>query len=346
MIATSDLRPTAGTKIRAACPTLNRRHPPGAAAVFRREGSMGARAYDIARRRRDEELEASDLFVDALVAAGHAPMRQCRGCISSGGRAAMSAPRPRELARRSAVLAMFSACVRTGVGPSILFEDAVNPLDRIESVGPTPEIDSTAQSLSHGAGSTCPNCVRPKPGPASAARTATPAKVLCRGGRLMGTIAWASFQGSAGSPWGACGGGAASERCSTCEPRFLGWRARHNRPMITRLTRRRAPALGREIFRLPRTIATRHAVWGRPGSARFFIMLNPSTRDSRLQNDPTVWSAAKRRARALASARSACSTSSPTAPPARANDAGRSPIRSGRGTTGDPWVAARGAESR
>jgi len=187
VIATSDLRPTAD-QIRAALPRFTgdiRQVPPQFSAVK----VDGARAYDIARGGETMELEARDLFVDALELLGtpDADNAELHFVCGSGGYVRAIA---RDLGETLGCLGHVLSLRRTWVGPFDI-EDAVT-LDRIEALARTPEIDTLLKPVAM-ALVDMPELRATEAG-AARLRNGNPGQVL-PGAADYGDIAWASFQG-------------------------------------------------------------------------------------------------------------------------------------------------------
>ncbi|PWK60056.1 tRNA pseudouridine(55) synthase TruB [Roseicyclus mahoneyensis] len=187
IIATSDLRPSA-EDIRAALPAFIgdiRQVPPQFSAVK----VDGERAYDIARAGEVMELEARDLYVDALdlTATPDVDHAELHFVCGSGGYVRSIA---RDLGQ---VLGCFGHVLRlrrTWVGPFDI--EAAVTMDQIEALARTPEIDT----LLHPVAMALADLPELKATDAGAARlrNGNPGQVL-PGAAEYGDLAWASYQG-------------------------------------------------------------------------------------------------------------------------------------------------------
>ncbi len=187
VIATSDTRPTAD-QIRAALPAFVgdvRQVPPQFSAVK----VDGERAYDIARGGEVMELEARDLYVDALdlTATPDADHAELHFVCGSGGYV-------RSIARDlGAVLGCYGHVRhlrRTWVGPFDI-EDAVT-MERVEALARTPEIDTLLHPVAM-ALADLPELKATDTG-AARLRNGNPGQVL-PGTAEYGDLAWASYHG-------------------------------------------------------------------------------------------------------------------------------------------------------
>jgi tRNA pseudouridine55 synthase len=187
VIATSEVRPTAD-QIRTALPQFTgdiRQVPPQFSAVK----VDGERAYDIARGGETMELEARDLYVDALelVATPDADHADLHFVCGAGGYVRSIA---RDLGQVLGCLGHVLCLRRTYVGPFDI-EDAVT-MDRIEALARTPEIDALLQPVAM-ALADLPE-VRATEAGAARLKNGNPGQVL-PGAADYGDLAWASFQG-------------------------------------------------------------------------------------------------------------------------------------------------------
>jgi tRNA pseudouridine55 synthase len=187
VIETSDKRPDEAA-IRAALPQFIgdiRQVPPQFSAVK----VEGARAYDLAREGEVMELEARDLYVDALDLrampdADHAELHFVCG---SGGYVRSIA---RDLGQVLGCLGHVLRLRRTWVGPFDI-EEAVT-LDRIEALARTSEIDELIKPVALGL-SDLPELKATEAG-ATRLRNGNPGQVL-PGPVEYGELAWASLEG-------------------------------------------------------------------------------------------------------------------------------------------------------
>jgi tRNA pseudouridine55 synthase len=187
VIETSDKRPDEAA-IRAALPQFIgdiRQVPPQFSAVK----VEGARAYDLAREGEVMELEARELYVDALDLrampdADHAELHFVCG---SGGYVRSIA---RDLGQVLGCLGHVLRLRRTWVGPFDI-EEAVT-LDRIEALARTSEIDELIKPVALGL-SDLPELKATETG-ATRMRNGNPGQVL-PGPVEYGELAWASLEG-------------------------------------------------------------------------------------------------------------------------------------------------------
>jgi tRNA pseudouridine55 synthase len=187
IIATSDLRPSA-EDIRAALPAFIgdiRQVPPQFSAVK----VDGERAYDIARGGEVMELQARDLYVDALdlTATPDADHAELHFVCGSGGYVRSIA---RDLGQ---VLGCFGHVLRlrrTWVGPFDI--EAAVTMDQIEALARTPEIDTLLNPVAM-ALADLPELKATDAG-AARLRNGNPGQVL-PGAAEYGDLAWASYQG-------------------------------------------------------------------------------------------------------------------------------------------------------
>lgn len=187
VIATSDLRPT-DDAIRAALPAFRgdiRQVPPQFSAVK----VDGERAYDLARGGETMELQARDLYVDALELTGrpdadHATLHFVCG---AGGYVRAIA---RDLGQVLGCLGHVVSLRRTWVGPFDI--EAAVTLDRIEALARTPDIDALLQPVALGL-SDLPELKATDAG-AVRLRNGNPGQVL-PGAVDYGDLAWASHDG-------------------------------------------------------------------------------------------------------------------------------------------------------
>jgi tRNA pseudouridine55 synthase len=191
VIETSDKRPDEAA-IRAALPQFIgdiRQVPPQFSAVK----VEGARAYDLAREGEVMELEARELYVDALDLrampdADHAELHFVCG---SGGYVRSIA---RDLGQVLGCLGHVLRLRRTWVGPFDI-EEAVT-LDRIEALARTSEIDELTKPVALGL-SDLPELKATEAG-ATRLRNGNPGQVL-PGPVEDGELAWASLEGVPGA---------------------------------------------------------------------------------------------------------------------------------------------------
>lgn len=187
VIATSDLRPTEAA-IRAALPQFIgdiRQVPPQFSAVK----VDGARAYDIARGGETMDLQARDLYVEALDLVGmpdadHADLHFVCG---SGGYVRSIA---RDLGAALGCLGHVLHLRRTWVGPFDV-EDAVT-LDRVEALARSPEIDSLLKPVALALGE-LPMLAATEAG-AARLKNGNPGQVM-PGEASYGDLVWVSFAG-------------------------------------------------------------------------------------------------------------------------------------------------------
>jgi tRNA pseudouridine55 synthase len=187
VIATSEVRPTAD-QIRSALPQFTgdiRQIPPQFSAVK----VDGERAYDIARGGETMELEARDLYVDALELVGtpDADTADLHFVCGSGGYVRSIA---RDLGQVLGCLGHVLRLRRTWVGPFDI-EDAVT-MARVEALARTPEIDALLQPVAM-ALADLPELRATEAG-AARLRNGNPGQVL-PGAAEYGDLAWVSFQG-------------------------------------------------------------------------------------------------------------------------------------------------------
>ena len=188
VIATAGTRPD-DAAIQAALPTFVgdiRQVPPRVSAVK----LDGARAYDLARDGAEFELSARDLYVDelSLIERPDADHVRLMFVCGSGGYVRSIA---RDLGEILGCLGHVTHLRRTWVGPFEL-EQAI-PLDRIEDLARTPEIDTLLQPVSLGLFD-LPELHATAPG-AARLKNGNPGDVL-PGDVAYGDLAWASHQGT------------------------------------------------------------------------------------------------------------------------------------------------------